>query len=369
MDKLSIGVEEEYQIVDPESGELRSYVQEFLNRGRVVLKEQIKPEFLQSQVEVGSKICSDIDEVRKEVKRLRREVVRIAKENGLAIIAASTHPFSRWEVQDITIGARYTQLATQMADLARRMLIFGMHIHVGFEDPDLLIDVHNQIRYFLPHLLALSTSSPFWHGRNTGLKSYRSVVFENIPRTGLPPTFNSYQEFKRFVSILKRTGCIDDPTKIWWDVRPHANYKTLEVRVCDLCTDVEDLVSIVALTVSLVFKLIELRKNNQSWRIYPHHLIVENKWRAVRYGIDGKLIDFGKAKEVKFKNLVDELVSLVEDTAKKLDMWKEVSRVKEILVNGTSADKQMKVYKKTGSLKKVVDFLIKETLKGIDETD
>jgi len=238
--EFTIGIEEEYQIIDPVSRELTSYVQKFLERGRVVLKDQIKPEFLQSQVEVGSRICRNMVEAREEVVRLRRVICDLAEENGLVVAAASTHPFSTWFDQEITDGERYIKHMEELAYIANRMLIFGMHVHIGIEDPDLRIDLMDQARYFLPHLLALSTSSPFWHGINTGLKSYRSIVFENLPRTGPPPAFTSWSEYQHFVDTLMSTRCIEDPTRIWWDIRPHSKFPTLEFRVTDICTRVDE---------------------------------------------------------------------------------------------------------------------------------
>ncbi len=296
--EFTIGVEEEYQIIDPDSRELTSYIQEFLEQGRMVLQEQIKPEFIQSQVEVGSHICRNLKEVRQEIIRLRRSICDLAESHGLRIAAASTHPFADWTRQRITEGERYSKLQSDMAEVARRLLIFGMHVHIGIEDRELMIDVMNQARYFLPHLLALSTSSPFWQGRDTGLKSYRSVLFESLPRTGIPPGFSSAAEFEGVVDLLVRTGCIEDATRIWWDIRPHPRFPTLEFRVTDICTKVDEAVCVAALILAIVAKLVKLRLANQSWRTYRHHLITENKWRAVRYGLDGKLIDFGKRAEV-----------------------------------------------------------------------
>ncbi len=365
--QLTLGIEEEYQIIDPESRELKSYIQELLEQGRVMLQDQIKPEFLQSQVEVGSHICRDVAEIRREVVRLRRSICELAESNGLRVAAASTHPFSAWASQDISIGERYTKLRTDMAELARRMLIFGMHIHVGIEDKELLIDVMNQARYFLPHLLALTTSSPFWMGRDTGLKSYRTVIFESLPRTGLSPTFKSWADYNGFVDTLVKTQCIDEPTKIWWDVRPHPKFPTLEFRVCDICTRVDEAVCLAALVQAIVAKLIKLRLGNQSWRTYRHHLITENKWRAVRYGTGGRLIDFGKQKEVPIKDLVGEILELVDDVVDELGSRREVEYVHAILEGGTSADRQLAVYRETGDLKAVVDQLVAETREGCFE--
>jgi len=364
--KLTLGIEEEYMIIDPETRELKSYIQELLEQGRLVLQDQIKQEFLQSQVEVGSHICRNIQEIRSEVVRLRRSIFQLAEKNGLAVAAASTHPFSSWSTQTRSVGERYTQLQTDMAELARRMLIFGMHVHVGIEDRDLMIDVMNQARYFLPHLLALSTSSPFWMGRDTGLKSYRTVIFESLPRTGLPPQFDSWAEFQELLDILVETRCIDEPTKIWWDVRPHPKFPTLEFRVTDICTRVDEAVCIAALIQAIVAKLIKLRQGNQSWRSYRHHLITENKWRAVRYGIEGRLIDFGRQEEVPLRFLAQEMLEFVDDVVDELGSRQEVQYTQTILAKGTSADRQLETFRREGDLKAVVDQLIRETRMGCE---
>lgn len=360
-ESFTIGIEEEYQIIDPESRELTSYIQEFLEEGQLLLQDQIKAEFLQSQVEVGSNICRNIHEAREDLVRLRRAVTELADAKGVCVAAASTHPFSSWLTQRITSAERYAKHEERMAEIARRMLIFGMHIHVGIADRELMIDVMDQARYFLPHLLALTTSSPFWHGRETGLKSYRSVVFESLPRTGPPPAFNSWADYERHVKTLIDTGCIEDGRSIWWDIRPHPKFPTLEFRVFDICTRVEDAICIAALTVAIVAKLIKLRRANQSWRRYRHHLVTENKWRAVRYGIDGKLIDFGRGEEVPLKELVEELIELVDDVVDDLDMRAEVEHARTILRDGTSADRQLATYRSTGDMKAVVDHVVSET--------
>ncbi len=363
---LTLGIEEEYQIINPETRELKSYIQELMDQGRMVLQDQIKQEFLQSQVEVGSTICQDVGEIRKQVVHLRGSICKLAADNGLQVAAASTHPFSAWLSQDMSVGERYTKLSTNMAELARRMLIFGMHVHVGIDDKDLMIDVMNQTRYFLPHLLALTTSSPFWVGRETGLKSYRTVIFESLPRTGLPPNFESWADYNDFIDTLVKTRCIDEPTKIWWDVRPHPLFPTLEYRVCDICTKVDEAVCIAALVQAIVAKLVKLRFDNQSWRIYRHHLITENKWRAVRYGIEGQLIDYGKQEEAPMKTLALEMLEFVDDVVDDLGSRKEVEYVHTILEGGTSADRQLEVYRRTGDFKAVVDHLVAETKDGCD---
>jgi len=390
---LTIGIEEEYQVIDPDTRELTSYVQEMMGQGRVVLGNQFKPEFMQSQVEVGSSICRNVQEARQEIIRLRRTVTEIAEQNGREIVAASTHPFARWQEQRISEGARYDDLQSEMRDAARRLLIFGMHVHLGFgktpEAYDLTVDVLNQLRYFLPHVLALTTSSPFWHGRDTGLKSYRSLVFENMPRSGIPPHFSGYAEYINYVNLMGKVGSlgraadtrkptgndhagVGDPTKIWWDARPHPDLGTLEVRICDVCTHIDDAIAIAALIQALAAMLIRLRNQNQSWRIYRSMYINENKWRAVRYGIDGNLIDFGKEAEVPMRSLARELLDLVDGVVDELGSRQEVEHIKTILEQGTSADRQVAVYRRAidagateqEALFAVVDHLINETADG-----
>ncbi|MDX1999424.1 MAG: carboxylate-amine ligase [Thermoanaerobaculia bacterium] len=362
--RFTIGLEEEYQIIDPETRALTSYIQEFLEQGRLVLQDQIKPELMRSQVEVGSHICHDMAEARAELVRLRRTVCQVAEANDLVIAAASTHPFSSWTQQQITDGARYSRYEEAMADIARRMLIFGMHVHIGIDDKELMIDVMDQARYFIPHLVALSTSSPFWNGRRTGLKSYRSIVFQDLPRTGPPPDFSSWAEYQSFVDVLLRTGSIDEPTKIWWDIRPHPKFPTLEFRMTDICTKVDEAIAVASLILALVTKLVQLRERNQSWRRYRHHLVTENKWRAVRYGIDGCLIDFGKQEEVPTRDLTRELLELIDDVVDPLGIRKEIEYIHTILEEGTSADRQLAVFEKTGDLKSVVDLVVQETRAG-----
>jgi carboxylate-amine ligase len=319
---------------------------------------------MQSQIEVGSHVCRNIKEAKQEVIRLRTMVAEVADKHGRKIVAAGTHPFSHWSDQDITEYPRYHGLLADMKDLARRLLIFGMHIHIGIPEQKLRMDIMNQVRYFLPHFLTLSTSSPFWNGRDTGLKSYRSVVFEDLPRTGIPPYFNSYDDYDRYVNILVKTKCIEEPTKIWWDVRPHPRFPTIEFRVFDCVTKIDDVIAIAALIQAVVAKLIELRKNNVTWRIYPRELINENKWRAVRDGIEGELIDFGKEEEVPLRFLIGELLEIVGDTAEKLGAQEELAHIQNILLKGTSADRQLAVYRETGDLKAVVDMLANETIEG-----
>lgn len=377
---LTLGIEEEYQIIDPKSRNLQAYISEFISQDQErPTKLDLKPEFMQSQVEVGSHVCRNVKEVRAEVVRLRRAVIEMADENGVAIAAASTHPFANWEEQAITDGARYRELLDDLQGVAKRLLIFGMHVHVGFgedeESKNLMIDVMNQARYFIPHLLALSTSSPFWHGENTGLKSYRSVIFETLPRTGIPHSFTSWDEFKNYEKTLGMVGAFgksDTHAKIWWDIRPHPIFDTLEFRITDICTKIDEAVCIAALFQAICAKLIKLRQQNMSWRKYRHMHITENKWRAVRYGVEGELIDFGIEKAVPFHFLVEELLELLDDVVDDLGSRKEVEYARTIIKNGTSADRQIRTFRQHGgeenseeALRAVVDNLIAETKMGI----
>lgn len=363
---LNIGIEEEYQIIDPATRELCSYVQRFVEQGQAVLRDQIQPEFLQSQVEAGTRICDNIQEARSEIVRMRRSIWELAESEGLWVAAAGTHPFSSWARQEVSPFGRYPELARFLQDVGRRLLIFGMHVHIGIEDRELLIEVMNQLRYFLPHLLVLSTSSPLWHGRDTGLKSYRSVVFESLPRTGIPQQFSSYADYRSYVDTLLATGSIAEPTHIWWDVRPSEKFPTLEVRIPDMCTRIEETLCLAALIQAVVAKLVQLREANQSWRIYRKNLLDENKWRAVRYGIEGSLIDFGKRREVPFPELAEELLAWVEDVVDDLGSREEVEYTRTILRQGTSADRQLAVYRRTGDFRAVVDRLVEETREGLE---
>ena len=363
---LTIGIEEEYQIVDPQTGELRSYITEILEEGRLILREQVKPELHQAMVEIGSKVCHTPAELREELVRLRRAIMELAAKNGLKIIAAGTHPFSSWMKQEITPLERYSGVKQDMQELAQRLLIFGTHVHVAIEDREFLIDAMNVARYMLPHLLCLSTSSPFWMGRNTGLKSYRSIIFRNFPRSGIPRVFHSWADFSYLVDTLVKTHSIPDGTKIWWDIRPNWSYPTLEARVCDVCTRVDEAVCVAAIFQAIVAKLWKLRRDNMTFRVYPLDLVEENKWRAVRYGLDGKLIDFGKQEEFPARDLIRELIEwFIGDVIDELGSRREVEYAYKILQEGSSADRQLATYERTGDLKAVVDQLIRETSEGV----
>lgn len=366
MEPLTLGIEEEYQIIDPETRELTSFITEFLEQGAMVFRDQMKPEFLQSQVEVGSNVCQNIKEAKFEIKRLRSMVHEVAQRNNRHFVAAGTHPFSRWEDQRVTNHERYHMLLGNMRILAQRLLIFGMHVHVGIPDRNLQIDIMNQMAYFMPHLLALSTSSPFWWGRNTGLKSYRSIIFEDLPRTGVPEQFDSAMEYDQYVDTLVRTGCIDEPTKIWWDIRPHPKFPTLEFRVCDCTTKVDEVIAITGMIQALVAKMIQLRRRNQTWRLYRRTLLAENKFRSIKNGLDGSLIDFGKEREVPLRELMEEMLDFVDDVLDPLDSREEVEYIRVMLENGSSADRQLAKFEETGDLKDVVDMLVEETIEGCD---
>jgi carboxylate-amine ligase len=363
---LTIGIEEEYQIIDPVTGELRSYITEILEKGRLLLREQVKAELHQSMVEVGTEVCRTPAEARTELVKLRRTVIDLAARNGLKIAAAGTHPVSSWMTQEITPLERYLGVKQDMQELAQRLLIFGTHVHIGIEDPEFQIDALNVARYFLPHLLCLSTSSPFWMARNTGLKSYRSIVFRHFPRSGIPPHFASRAEYDYLVESLVRTNCIPNASKIWWDARPNCNYPTLEFRICDVCTRVDEAICLAALFQALVAKLWKLRRDNLTFRVYPTTLIEENKWRTVRYGLDGKLLDLGKQTEQPARVLIREFIDwFLADVIDELGSRKEVEYAYHILENGTSADRQLATYERTKDYQAVVEQLIRETAEGV----
>ncbi len=363
---LTLGIEEEYQIIDPQTRELKSYITEILEQGKMTMREQIKAELHQSIVEVGSIICQTPAELRVELARLRRGVMELAGKNGLKIAAAGTHPFSQWQTQEITPFERYMGVKQDMADLAQQLLIFGTHIHIGIEDREFMVDAMNVVRYMLPHLLALSTSSPFWVGRNTGLKSYRSIIFRNFPRTGIPRPLRSWNDYIEHVELLVKTNSIPNGSKIWWDIRPNWNYPTLEIRICDVCTRLDEAICLSAIFQAMIAKCWKLRRDNMTFRVYPESLIEENKWRAVRYGLDGKMIDFGKQAELPARDLIRELLEwFIGDVVDELGTRKEVEYAYKILAEGASADRQLATYARTGDLKDVVDQLIRETEEGV----
>lgn len=378
---LTIGIEEEYQLIDPVTRDLTGRAADLIAQSKSCAEPfELKPEFMRSQIEIGSEVCENVTQLREDLCRLRRATCQVAAEQGVAIAAASTHPFANWRSQQITDADRYDELFTDLQGVARQLLIFGMHVHVGFghhQHPilrDVMIEVMNQARYFIPHLLALSTSSPFWQGENTGLKSYRNILFEMLPRTGIPPTFSSWDEYKTYEKRLGEVGSFGDrdrAAKIWWDIRPHPKFDTLEFRIADICTTVDEAVCLVALFQAICAKLLKLYFQNMSWRSYRSMYINENKWRAVRYGISKNLIDFGRSEERLFSHLAEELLLFIDDVVDELGSRSEAEYIHTILKNGTSADRQLRVYAENGgeanhtaALHAVVDHLIAETKIG-----
>ena len=364
---MTVGIEEEYQIIDPVSRDLTPGFETLVQSDDAILAD-VKAELHQCQVEIGTRVCNSIPELRSELTRLRGLVIGAAREHGLAIAAAGTHPFCNWMNQEMTPKERYLGVKAELQDLAHRLLIFGTHIHVAIEDPDFRIDCLNAARYILPHILCLSTSSPFWFGRNTGLHSYRSIVFKNFPRTGVPRILQGWSDYSDLVDTLVRTRSIPDGSKIWWDVRPHHAFPTLEFRICDVNTRVDEAVCVAAIVQAVVAKMWKLRRDNLTFRVYAQDLIEENKWRAVRWGLGGKLIDFGKRTEQPAPVLIRELIEwFLDDVLDELGTRKEVEYAYHILEHGSSAQRQLATYARTGDLRAVVDQLIRETAEGVCE--
>lgn len=365
MHKFTIGIEEEFQIVDNENYKLKSHMSKIIEGGKIILKERIKEEMHQAVVEMGTDICENIHQARDEVSYLRQQVIELAAKEGLKVGAAGTHPFSHWHDQEITPNPRYDELIAEMKDVARSNLIFGMHVHVAIPNREDGLAIMNTARYFLPHLYALSTNSPFWEGRETGFKSFRSKIFDKFPRTGIPPYFGSVAEHDKFVDLLVKTKCIDNGKKIWWDIRLHPNYPTVEYRVCDMLMTVDEVVCLAALMQCIIAKLYKLHRQNQGFRTYRRIFINENKWRAARWGIEAKLIDFGREEEVPFRTLIDELLEFIDDVVDELDCRNEVNYVYRILEHGTGADRQLKVFNKTHDLQEVAKYIVAQTKKGL----
>jgi carboxylate-amine ligase len=365
---FTVGVEEEFQIVDPNTWELRSHVAELLASSASTFGDQIKREMHQSIVEVGTKVCANIEELATEIIRIRRDLADSAERVGLRVAAAGTHPFSTWMDQVISPGERYENIVEELQQLARSLLIFGLHVHVAVPDRSTMIELMNEARYFLPHLLALSTSSPFWMGRDTGLRSYRTTVFRRFPRTGIPDHFSSWGEYEHYVDMLIELHCIDNAKKIWWDLRPHPTFGTLEFRICDVPTAPRESIAIAAVAQAIIVKLYRLRERNLGFRRYHRALIEENKWRAARWGLDGKLIDFGKRQEVPVRKLALELLEFVDDVVDDLGSRREVAFVQQILANGTSAERQLQVFRETGDLRSVVRAVVDETRESVEQS-
>lgn len=365
MEKFTLGVEEEYMVVDPHTRELTSHDQKIVELAAHVTKDSVKAEMHQAVVEVGTGICKDVGQAYEEIRGLRKLVSEIAGSLNLRVGAAGTHPFSHWSKQLITPNPRYDEIVQEMQEAARSNLIFGLHVHVGIADKNMAIHIQNTVRYFLPHVYALSCNSPFWEGRNTGFKSFRTKVFDKFPRTGIPDRFEGWDDFKNYVNLLIQTNCIDNAKKIWWDVRVHPFFDTIEFRICDVPMRIDETIAITAVFQALVVKLYKLRLQNMSFIMYTRALINENKWRASRYGLDGKLIDFGKQVELDTRVLILELLDFIDDVVDELGSRKAINYIHTILEKGTGADRQLAVYQQTGSLEKVVDFIINETLEGV----
>ncbi len=354
---FTLGVEEEYMVLDPETRELKSHEQKIVSEGHKIIKDKVKAEMHQAVVEVGTDICQDIDEARHDVSILRNTISQIAADLGLWVGASGTHPFSHWESQLITDHVRYNQIVNELQEAARSNLIFGLHVHVGMEDRKMAIHIANSARYFLPHVYALSTNSPFWEGRSTGYKSFRTKVFDKFPRTGIPDYFESIESYENYVNLLIKTNCIDNAKKIWWDLRVHPFFNTVEFRICDVPMTIDETMAIAALFQAICVKLYKLRSQNMNFIMYHRALINENKWRAGRYGIDGTLIDFGKEAEVNTRVLIYELLDFVDDVVDKLGSREAINIVPRILEKGTGADRQLAVYNQTQNLSSVVDYI------------
>ena len=372
---FTIGIEEEYLLVDAHTRDLiHDAPPEMLAQCEALLEGQVTPEFLQCQIEVGTRVCGTVGEARVDLERLRATVASVARAHGLRLLAASTHPFAVWGEQKRTHKERYESIERDLQEVVRRLVICGMHVHVGIDDDELRIDLMNQVGYVLPHLLALATSSPFWQGHDTGLKSYRISVWDEMPRTGLPEHFRSHGEFQRFLGVLVGARIVEDGRSLWWDIRPSVRFPTLEMRICDVCTRLEDAMCIAALYVCWLRMLWRLRVNNQRWRSYPRMLVAENRWRAQRYGIDKGLIDFGRGTVVDYPELLEEMIELVAEDAEALQCREDIEHARRILARGTSAHRQVRTYRdalaggasEREALEAVVDALVEETMHGIE---
>ena len=363
----TLGIEEEFQLIDPKTRELRSHIQEIVEGGKMILKEHLKGELHQSIVELNTGVCPDARAAREQVVQLRSALAALVARQGLQIASAGTHPFSHWMDQLITVHDRYATIVKDMQQIARACLVFGLHVHVGIPDREEGIDIMNQARYFLPHLYALSVNSPFWLGQNTGLKAYRQMIFERFPRTGIPDAFDSLSEYEDYLELLVATNCIDNAKKIWWDVRLHPFFNTIEFRICDAQSRVDDTIALAALMQAIVLKLHKLRRQNVTFRSYSRRLIDENRWRAGRYGLDGKLIDFGRKKEMEERELLHEMLEFLAEEVEELGNQREIAHIERIILEGTGADRQLTVWRRTQDVTAVVDHIVAETYEGLEE--
>lgn len=362
---FTLGVEEEYMVLDPATHELKSHEQRIVQEGQKIIKDKVKAEMHQAVVEVGTDICQNIDEAFSDISSLRKTISDIAQSLGYSIGASGTHPFSHWESQLITDHIRYNEIVNELQEAARSNLIFGLHVHVGMETREMANHIANSTRYFLPHIYALSTNSPFWEGRKTGYKSYRTKVFDKFPRTGIPEAFESIEAYDNYVKLLMKTKCIDNAKKIWWDLRVHPFFNTVEFRICDVPMTVDETITIAALFQAVCAKIYKLRQQNMNFIQYSRALLNENKWRASRYGIDGCLIDFGKEEEINTRVLIYELLDFVDDVVDHLGSRDRINYVHKMLENGTGADRQLKVYEETKNLVSVTDYIQSQFLIGI----
>jgi len=362
---FTVGVEEEYMVLDPSTGELKSHEQKIVHEGQKIIKDKVKAEMHQAVVEVGTDICADVDEAWQDVSTLRKTISQIATSLGFAMGASGTHPFSHWESQLITDHIRYNELVNELQEAARSNLIFGLHVHVGMETREMANHIANSTRYFLPHIYALSTNSPFWEGRLTGYKSFRTKVFDKFPRTGIPEAFESIEAYENYVKLLVKTNCIDNAKKIWWDLRVHPFFNTVEFRICDIPLTVDETITIAALFQAICARIYLLRSKNLNFMQYPRPLINENKWRASRYGIDGMLIDFGKEEEVNTRALLYELLEFIDPVVDHLGSRHRLAHIHKILENGTGADRQLKVFEEKKNLVSVVDYIREQYLTGL----
>ena len=363
--QFTLGVEEEYMVIDPQTHELKSHEQKIVHEGQKIIMDKVKAEMHQAVVEVGTDICADVDEAFMDVSTLRKTISSIAEGLGLWVGASGTHPFSHWESQLITEHVRYSEIVNELQEAARSNLVFGLHVHVGMETREMAIHIANSARYFLPHVFALSTNSPFWEGRQTGYKSFRTKVFEKFPRTGIPDHFESIEEYDNYIKLLVKTNCIDNAKKIWWDLRVHPFFNTVEFRICDIPMTVQETIAIAGLFQAICAKLYKLRAQNLNFMMYNRRLITENKWRASRYGIDGSMIDFGKESEVNTRVLIYELLDFVDDVIPHLGSANAIGYVHKMLEQGTGADRQLKVFDETNSLVNVVDYIHTSFLSGL----
>jgi glutamate---cysteine ligase / carboxylate-amine ligase len=362
---FTLGVEEEYMVLDPETRELKSHEQKIVHEGQKVIKDKVKAEMHQAVVEVGTDICADADEAWQDVAALRKTISEIAGGLGFAMGAAGTHPFSHWESQLITDHIRYNELVNELQEAARSNLIFGLHVHVGMENREMANHIANSTRYFLPHIYALSTNSPFWEGRLTGYKSFRTKVFDKFPRTGIPEAFDSIEAYENYVKLLVKTNCIDNAKKIWWDLRVHPFFNTVEFRICDIPLTVDETITIATLFQAVCARIYLLRSKNLNFIQYSRALLNENKWRASRYGIDGRMIDFGKEEEVNTRALLYELLDFIDPVIDHLGSRHRLAHIHKILENGTGADRQLKIFEDSKNLVSVVDYIRQQFLAGI----